>query len=440
MDGGRSQFGNFPTAPPAEGAGERPAGPPAWLTNRRLRQEAARLWPQRVNRKGETVLSGLASCRAFSPHRTASDEARPIEVRRSEHGGIALLGTNTCKDRACAECAAPAAVEEQRHIAKVLDVWKRGGETRTVHFGTFTIAHGFGDDFAFLRRGMDEAWSRTFEGRWWARWRSVVGACHFVRRFEATFGANGFHPHYHVLFLSERPFPDADAFAAELLDRFAVNVEAAMGSDHVPWGAHALEFEEVCKRDLASPGRLARYLSKMASELSSATTKQVGNPSVPFGVLAEVRELRCSGANEARRALLESALHNWRAGSKGTTRISWSKALTPVREIARMELERETVEQEEREHVAFIPPQHAPRFLRSASSERFLSAVADGQPLNVLRALWRDASVWRSPVERADALRAYDREQTLWEHGPDGWRLRPPPDLGPVVMVVDATR
>lgn len=354
---------------------------------------------------------------------------------------MALLGTNTCKDRACAECAAPAAVEEQRHIAKVLELWKRGGELRCVYFATFTVAHGFGDDFAFLRRGMDEAWSRTFEGRWWKRWRALVGNCYFVRRFESTFGVNGFHPHYHVLFLCERPFPDHEAFAADVLDRFAVNVAASMGQDHVPWGAHALEFEEVCRRDLASPDRLAKYLSKMASELSSATTKQGGNPSVPFGVLSEVRELRCSAANEARRALLESALHNWRAGSKGTTRVSWSKALSPLRELAQLELEAETVEVEEKEHAAFLPPHHASRFLRSErSSEAFLQAVADGQPANVLRAIWRDSTVWRSVTERADALRAYDREQTLWEHGPDGWRLRPPPDLGPVVTVVDATR
>lgn len=403
--------------------GEAPrGGTPLWLANRRLRFEAARLWPARKNRAGVVVPSGLMVCRAFSPHRNREADPVPMEAVRSDDSAH-VLGTNTCKDRGCAECASRRAVEEQRELACVLNV-ARDERGMTVIFSTMTIAHGFGDSFGTVRDGMDASWDGTFSGRWWKDFREAYGVVGMVRRFESTYGENGHHPHYHVLWFLSRPVEDVYAFDSAILDRFADQVRKHMGEHHVPYGAHAI-VSEVCERGDGA----ARYLSKMASELASATTKTHGNPSMPFGVLRRVREVRESesdGKPSHERMRLEAALHNWREGSKGTVIMSWSKSLGPLRAEARARLEAEPEEREPEEHAAFLPPAYAPRFLRHArASERFLSAVANGSGAGVLRRLWRDAECWRDEDERARAVDAWDREQRRWVRGDAGaWVLR----------------
>lgn len=442
----RSQFGKEPTGPEnaAFSGGveaDRPAAVPRWLVNKRLRHEAARLLPLRQNRKGQVVPTGLAMCRSFAVPGRPDAPPVPMELRSvvTEGGRFSprLDGVNTCKDPACAECATSKSHEDQAELSGVVAAMREAGFR--VYFGTLTIRHAMGDDFGLLRRGLFDSWDATTEGGWWSRLQKRHELL-FVRRFETTFGENGHHPHLHVMFFSRGPLDEygGDVFASEFLDRFASKVEEIMGEAHVPFGAYAFDFEEVIRGQ-----SVAKYLTKLCSEVTSATTKDGGaNPTMPFGVLARIRDLRESEGDEPsdERRRLEGAFRNWRDGSKGTVLLSYSRKLSPVRAQVREALEAEPEEREEERHTAFVPASIAPRLLRSKRVEvaLWLATERGASPAEV-RAIV--ASAFVDAPTRESALRAWDREQTRWVRAPGGaWVLRPPEEPLAFAFVIDATR
>lgn len=355
-----------------------------------------------------------------------------------------MQNVNTCKDRACSECAAERAAEDGREVAGVARHMLANG------WGQFTmtptIRHGFGEQFRRLRDGMDASWNDVFQGRWWRDVRALCGDIVFVRRFESTFGVNGHHPHYHALLWvereAERVYRVAKAptrhrfrkcrarsrvrwervrfeewFAGEFSERFADAVEKHMGTPNVPFGAYALRFERS-----ASPEDAAHYIAKAAMEVAAQTTKTNGkNPSMPFGVIGLVRELRVHEEKEAQRGrdavgtrehrhLLESALHDWRDGSKSTTTLSWSKKLTPVRELVAAE---QSEEKKRVDVAAFVPAGYSSRVLaREGWSLLWFAALAAGESAATLRDIFVRA---QADERRESAARAWDREQRRWE-------------------------
>jgi Replication protein len=109
-----------------------------------------------------------------------------------------------------------------------------------------------------LLRGLLEAWRRTRQGGQVQRlWSEHVTAS--VRATEVTYGANGWHPHVHVLIRTERWTRQEKAVVAE---KWRQCIVAVLGSDATPnsYGIHwSDEFDSE-----AAP---SRYLTKLGLEL-----------------------------------------------------------------------------------------------------------------------------------------------------------------------------
>lgn len=93
------------------------------------------------------------------------------------------------------------------------------------------------------------------------------GGLHAIRSLEATHGPNGWHPHIHVLFLTERPMSDDEVLIAAdwLYERWAVIIERELGEPHIPSPERGTDFR---------PARKAEYLAKLGLELSDPGFKR----------------------------------------------------------------------------------------------------------------------------------------------------------------------
>jgi len=76
-----------------------------------------------------------------------------------------------------------------------------GGET---YLATFTIPHGIEDDPGELLQVLSRMWRQMRETREFRSWRDDSGVVGFIKAVEVPYGANGFHPHLHVLFFSKK--------------------------------------------------------------------------------------------------------------------------------------------------------------------------------------------------------------------------------------------
>lgn len=133
----------------------------------------------------------------------ASDE-RPITVRVDD--GVAhFTNLQLCASvHQCATCSAKIRQVRADEIARAVNRHLAAGGG--AEFVTLTMRHHRGQALSTLLDGCVEAWRSITAHRWWkqsvARDLGVVGT---IRALEVTHGGrNGWHPHLHILVLTER--------------------------------------------------------------------------------------------------------------------------------------------------------------------------------------------------------------------------------------------
>jgi len=104
----------------------------------------------------------------------------------------------------CPICAAK--ITERRKVALQKAVSYAYNELKlTPMLATFTLEHHLGESLASVLASLRDAFRGAFSGRWYANFKEGYGLRGFVRSTEVTYGANGWHPHYHVLLFFESP-------------------------------------------------------------------------------------------------------------------------------------------------------------------------------------------------------------------------------------------
>ena len=159
----------------------------------------------------------------------------------------------------CPTCAPAIRSGRARELGSALGRWLGAGGG--VVMLTLTLPHDQGDRLGALFDGVASSWKAVLQDKLVRRVRARLEVVGFVRSMEVTHGENGWHPHLHVLIVTERPL--------ERSERKALHDEAARAwcsavvrrgwrppSPH--WGVHL-----VTARD----GGAGEYVSKMADEL-----------------------------------------------------------------------------------------------------------------------------------------------------------------------------
>jgi hypothetical protein len=181
---------------------------------------------------------------------------------------------------------------------------------------TMTLPHTAGDRLKWTRTLSAGAWKRVTQGRAWLALKKRLGIVGFIRALEVTHGANGWHPHIHVLLLTERPLTPAEQSA--LHD----HAFAAWRASVVKHG-HAAPQRWCTTLTVIADEGIATYATKMgaaleltqgAGKLGRSTTSRT-----PFAVALDYLD---TGDHDDLLLWME-----WERDMKGARQLTWSRGL-----------------------------------------------------------------------------------------------------------------
>lgn len=119
----------------------------------------------------------------------------------------------------CPVCRAKITARRKAEIEQAMKAW--GGERSFMI--TFTFAHTREDKLKGLIKALSDGLQYMFGLHSWRGLRSEYGIEYQISAFEATYGLeNGWHPHRHILFLTNKPVPEGDkeGLRAQISDLF----------------------------------------------------------------------------------------------------------------------------------------------------------------------------------------------------------------------------
>ena len=229
---------------------------------------------------------------------------------------------------ACPVCALQIKAERADDVRRLVE-WHGQGN---VYLVTLTVRHGLGDDLGAIRRGVARAWRRVQQGAPWQRWKRDVGMVGSVRALEVTHGANGFHPHLHLLLLGRPMDPAVQESARRWLSmRWQLAVAAELGRDAVPNDRRGCDWR---------PCHSADYVQKLGLELTDPATKRArGENRAPLQIAYDFTQ---TGD--------EADLNRWLAyceGMKGAKQLTWTKGLRAAAQLGEEKTDEEIVEGED---------------------------------------------------------------------------------------------
>lgn len=286
-------------------------------------------------------------------------ERKTIEIIYSEERKCARTkGTMKCGSGwVCPACMSYIAARRREELQTAVN---RSSDRFASLMATYTVRHHAGMPLNMLLSSMVKAYGKVFEGGWWSRTKEdwmIRGA---VRATEITWGANGWHPHFHVLM-----FVDKDVMSENLAGSPAEYVSSLMPEIGARWieklESVGLSGDPRIAFDLrSSDQQIAEYISKWgrmpqdwelagnAWEVAHAATKNAEKGH--FGPL----EILFKAARDSKFRGLFLEYHH---ATKGKSQLHWSKGLKTMLdiEVIKDELAAEGIETETDRLLAEIP-------------------------------------------------------------------------------------
>jgi hypothetical protein len=243
-----------------------------------------------------------------------------------DNAGVAhYAGLATCGSIwACPVCSAKIRNVRALEISTGAAHWDMAGNA--VYMLTLTMPHDYGLPLAKLIPAIADGFRSIIAGRAWVRLRKDVGIVGTIRSMEVTHGANGWHPHLHVLvFFDGRP--DAEGLAA-----FALHVRRQWGRHITKAGFRAPNNHGVNIQLCESAAEAGQYIAKTqdgrsaGNEIARGDMKQGRSGSrTPFEILDDFRWTGDAGDRQL--------WHEYERATRGRQAITWSKGLRAFLEV-----------------------------------------------------------------------------------------------------------
>lgn len=180
-------------------------------------------------------------------------------------GGAHLTGLESCGNVwACPVCSPKIRAGRTSDVLLAFD--RHAANGGGFAFLTLTVAHEHGEGLAMLLQLLGGAWKSVAEQREYKEWRTRLGLIGSITALEVTDGQNSWHPHRHVMLLTERPLSRDEVAAFEsVLDELYGRWLTKRGRKR--GGVDATSGRRVGVRlDYVAPGsreQLGRYITKV---------------------------------------------------------------------------------------------------------------------------------------------------------------------------------
>jgi hypothetical protein len=248
-----------------------------------------------------------------------------VGIKRGPDGTTHTAGTESCSSIwACPVCAAKIRNTRADEISRGLGghIAKGGGAL----FVTLTLPHQAGDALAKTVGLVSDGFRAINSGRAYKRDHDDFGILGHIRAFEVTHGANGWHPHLHVILALDKPVSRDKAAALEA--RWQDRWDRWLRSKG--WPASLVGVGVRVDRVRRDAQAMGAYLAKLQEGENAG--KSIGNEAaradlkggragsrVPFEILAD---FGCDALAD------DLALwQEFQLATKGRSAIRWSKGL-----------------------------------------------------------------------------------------------------------------
>lgn len=259
-----------------------------------------------------------------------------LETDRCHFGGLQTCGSPWT----CPVCSAKISERRKVEIRSAVDTHVAAGGG--VEMITLTIRHGRMDVLSDMMSSLKQALRITRAHRDYKNLRRDFGVVGSIRALEVTHGqANGWHPHFHDLWLFDRPLTtrQRDSLRRILYAIWsAASVAAGLPSPSRQRGVHIQPAKSAAEY-VAKWGTEPRW--DVGSELTKANTKRSKSLKgrTPFDLLRDYSE---KSDKQAGALFVEFA-----RAFKGFNQVRWSKGLKDVFGIAEISQEEIAASQEE---------------------------------------------------------------------------------------------
>ncbi len=257
------------TVPVLGSLGKNRASPPSTPKNREYVRvaTASRLMASHWKNTGENLKgSSVLGCGRW---RNYGADPNIAEIEIPADGAPRMLGHFACRSAWSCDHCARARVSQTRSWLRgaLIPAMDKAGLSGALV--TFTIAHAYGDDWAEVVARLYKAFS-LFDRRM-AKWYKKVGCVGKLKALEAPIGANGLHPHLHVLMTY--------AQGTDLAE-----IEAAMGA---AWSKavaevggrvneHGFDFKADCVNDYATKLETSHELASHGTKKARGKGRLLG--------------------------------------------------------------------------------------------------------------------------------------------------------------------
>lgn len=168
---------------------------------RNMRRVAGKLLPYEA----------VARCGRYPAFRK-DDRDAPVPLMIASGGEAYWSGLVTCGSVwHCPVCAEKVSIARRDQVAEAVRAHQAEPCGGVAYMATLTIRHHQFDRLIDLLATIRKAWGKLKTGAPRRRARGRAGWVGDIRSLEVTRGANGWHPHLHVLLFLDRDDPDAAA-------------------------------------------------------------------------------------------------------------------------------------------------------------------------------------------------------------------------------------
>lgn len=141
-----------------------------------------------------------------------------INAVKGEKGGIYYSGVQRCGCVwFCPDCMYKLMKSRATDLYDQLKIYKE--ESKTILFLTFTLQHKHTDRLTDLRNTLQDAFSYANGHRQWIEAKKNVPV-EYLRALEVLMGSNGWHPHYHSIFVGSPGMIESINIFKNLYEKF----------------------------------------------------------------------------------------------------------------------------------------------------------------------------------------------------------------------------
>lgn len=279
-------------------------------------------------------------CRQARPHASTVDVYHSPKHDSYHYANLMVCGSVWV----CPVCGSKITEKRRCELVQAVTTWKdQGGGVLLL---TFTVPHYAHQSLNHVLDGIGNARKRMLNRKPWKRLKTALGVVGDIRALEVTYGANGWHPHFHVLVFTQLPFTAESLLPIKwaILDQWQ---SACLASGLPEPNHHGVSVED--------GSRAASYASKwgLESEMTKGHMKRSKDGYHPFDFLRVlVGTYQGEGipldASEAGRLFREYA-----ASFKGKRQLVWSEGLRELLQLDQEATDEELAESHEEDAHLF---------------------------------------------------------------------------------------